>query len=496
MAEVATQAPPKSPERTTGKSAVTPAARPKGGKIRRASANSRIFGHMMAQEAAPRVTWAVGILKLEQDPGGDKLRDTLWERMSKMARFRSRMVVSRWGGHWEELPEAELLRLRDSGYLWSEVLTDGTATDEDVLKLVAQTDSWQYDRHAPLWRCQYVRKMADGSATLITTINHGIGDGISLVATLLTMCDDAEELMKVDPKTRGSVAAVTKRKKAPPLGPVSKARAFSYGVFQGLTSSKWKPDPPNFMSMPDVTKPADFKKVHQGENIPLEEFKKIRAKFGNAVTLNDIMMAVLTATVRAYLEEEGDPAAKGNQLVRGGFPINLRSPDEPILRDGDPMNKWAYGMFKFDFKYKNRIDLVWKVKRQVDEIKVSPSPLIQYRLVKVLTRALPRSVLIPQLLNAANLTTAQLSNVPGPQVPVHLAGARVTAMSFQLFTVLGLYIGLMSFAGQVSASFCADGSTKTDVVKLAAHWKKEFEALKKEVEAYPDGVPVPPRRWL
>jgi hypothetical protein len=32
--------------------------------------------------------------------------------------------------YWKELPEAELLSLRDSGYLWSEVCTDGKAVEE------------------------------------------------------------------------------------------------------------------------------------------------------------------------------------------------------------------------------------------------------------------------------------------------------------------------------------------------------------------------------
>jgi hypothetical protein len=57
-----------------------------------------------------------------------------------------------------------------------------------------------------------------------------------------------------------------------------------------------------------------------------------------------------------------------------------------------------YGTFLFDFKYKNYVDLVWRVKRQIDKVKLSPAPPIQYGLVSFLTKALPRAVLLNQAL--------------------------------------------------------------------------------------------------
>lgn len=467
----------------------------KKGRKRAASANTRVFGHFMA-EKNPRATWAVGVMVLEKDPGGDVLKNTLWSRITTMGRFRSRLHVSRFGGHWKEFPEEELINMRESGYLWSEVCTDGNATMDDINEVINQGNAWEYDRHKPLWRAQYCRKMADGSAVLITTINHAIGDGISLVATLLGLKDpDPEHDAPAAPTHRRETKAAG-GKKGPKLGALTKAGAFTYGIYHGLTSSKWKPDPPNAMSIPDVTKPSKEKRVAQAAKIPLSEMKEVKNRFPGA-TLNDIMMAVMTASIRAYLEEVGDPAVKNGNKVRGAFPINLRSPHEPILRNGDPMNKWAYGVFKFDFRYKNRIDLVWRVKRQVDKIKVSPSPVIQYKILSALTASLPRRVLLDQLLNMANLATAQLSNVPGPQHAIHIAGAKITDLSFYLFAPVGLYYGIMSYDGMVSAGVNVDGSTKVDPKMLAKHWKLEFDALKAECDALGPGKTAPvPRYWF
>jgi len=485
---------PSSPDKKERKQIDPPLGQP--GRRRAASATTRVFGHFMA-EKSPQATWAVGVIKLSKDPGGDILREVLWSRLTKMGRFRSRLVVNRFGGYWEELPESELLELRDSGYLWSEVLPDGNATMDDINEVINQCNSWDYDRHKPLWRAQYCRKMADGSAVLICTINHGIGDGISLVATLLSLKDEDDD----DPRTqpRRETKPPTHGKKAvvgPKLSSVAKASAFSYGVYHGITSSGWKPDPKNALSIPDVTKPAKEKRVAQAERISLEEMKAVKNRFPGA-TLNDIMMAVMTASIRAYLEEVGDPCVQKNSKVRGAFPINLRSPHEPVLRNGDPMNKWSYGHFRFDFSYENRIELVWKVKRQIDKIKVSPSPFIQYRMAGILTKTLPRKVLLDQLLNMANLTTAQLSNVPGPANVISIAGAKVEDISFYLFAPVGLYFGIMSYNGWVSAGVNVDGSTQVDPKMLAKHWKPEFDALKAEVDALGEGVmaPIPKFRF-
>jgi len=488
---------PKSPEspQMTQKKAPGPTHNREHGRKRRASANTRVFGHFMA-EKNPRATWAVGVMILEKDPGGDMLKNILWERITKMGRFRSELVVSRFGGHFRELPEDELIALRENGYLWSEVCTGGEATMDDLNEVINLCNSWEYDRTKPLWRLQYCRKMADGKAALITTINHAIGDGISLVATLLNFKDEDPEHDVVAAKQSRRETKAAGGKKGPTLSPVSKAGTFMYGIYHGLTSSKWKPDPPNAMSIPDVTKPSKTKRVAQAAKIPLTEMKEVKNRFPGA-TLNDIMMAVMTASMKAYLEEVGDSAAKGKKKVRGAFPINLRSPHEPVLRDGDPMNKWSYGIFKFDFNYKSRIELVWKVKRQIDKIKVSPSPLIQYKLLKGLTATLPRRVLLDQLLNMANLATAQLSNVPGPQHPISIAGVQVVDLTFYLFAPVGLYYGIMSYNGQVSAGVNVDGSTKVDPKMLAKHWKLEFDALKAECDALGPGVSAPvPRYWV
>ena len=96
--------------------------------------------------------------------------------------------------------------------------------------------------------------------------------------------------------------------------------------------------------------------------------KEIKNKFRGA-TVNDVLTALLNMTVKRYFEEKNDAVLHmGRGAVRGNFPINMRDPGAPI----DLGNRFSAGAFQFDFDYKSRIDLIWRVKRQVDAIKVSP----------------------------------------------------------------------------------------------------------------------------
>jgi hypothetical protein len=100
--------------------------------------------------------------------------------------------------------------------------------------------------------------------------------------------------------------------------------------------------------------------------------KEIKSKFSGA-TVNDVLTALLNMTVRRYFEEKNDAVLQmGTGSVRGNFPINMRDPRAPI----ELGNRFSAGAFQFDFEYKSRIDLIWRVKRQVDAIKVSPQ--VQY----------------------------------------------------------------------------------------------------------------------
>lgn len=103
--------------------------------------------------------------------------------------------------------------------------------------------------------------------------------------------------------------------------------------------------------------------------------KEVKNRFPGA-TVNDVLTAVLVMMVRRYLQDRNDPSVldqnlgAASSLLRGNFPINMRSSTSTSSHSSG--NNFSSGAFVFDFDYSSRAELVWKVKRQIDLIKLSP----------------------------------------------------------------------------------------------------------------------------
>lgn len=117
--------------------------------------------------------------------------------------------------------------------------------------------------------------------------------------------------------------------------------------------------------------------------------------------------------------------------IRAGFAMNLRKRGAEPFRAGSPHNNVAQGMLKFYTKYDSREDLVWKIKRQTDGIKLSPSPVVQQKIALGIAHILPRSLSTKLFLDFHGTTTALLSNVAGPRVAAEIMGAKITDMVSQ-----------------------------------------------------------------
>eukprot|EP00511_Aplanochytrium_stocchinoi_P011374 CAMPEP_0204876116 /NCGR_PEP_ID=MMETSP1348-20121228/47459_1 /ASSEMBLY_ACC=CAM_ASM_000700 /TAXON_ID=215587 /ORGANISM="Aplanochytrium stocchinoi, Strain GSBS06" /LENGTH=224 /DNA_ID=CAMNT_0052032837 /DNA_START=148 /DNA_END=822 /DNA_ORIENTATION=- len=200
----------------------------------------------------------------------------------------------------------------------------------------------------------------------------------------------------------------------------------------------------------------------------------------------------MTMSVRSYLEEIEDPIVKKKTMfgrkaspIRGNFPVSLRDTKKPILRNKNPTNYWTPLSFRFPFDWETGADCVWKVKTQIDELKVSPQLPVQYYSAGFMMRLIPRWIYVSLLIRLNKKVTAMLSNVPGPQTKVHLAGSGIEDLMFFLFSPLGIYLGLISYNGKVSMGINMDPQLNQDPNEIAKYWKLSFEKLYEETMKYP-----------
>jgi hypothetical protein len=103
--------------------------------------------------------------------------------------------------------------------------------------------------------------------------------------------------------------------------------------------------------------------------------------------------------------------------------------------------------------------------------------LIAAKAAERILPVLPTTTSVDVAFNAQNIATCMLSNVPGPQQQVHLAGATLENMEFFLFGSIGVYFGIFSYNGSVSATANVDSKVGADPHKLVELFPVAFEEI-------------------
>lgn len=455
------------------------------GKFRRASQTTALHGLLLSNDKET-ANWCMGMIFFEKDVGFNLVKEIVQERILSMPRFRSSYDFKKKG--FRELPEEELdLENYHLKNVDEEVSVDDVQRDwiGNVYK------HFDYDPSKPLWQITYFPKLSDGRALMLTNISHLIGDGVSQVEVLLRVMDEDKE----KPEAKHTDATPKKRKIKNPYGPLNKVRIFFGGVFGALTSAMAKPDMAGPLMREDVTVASTQKKNAMTEQIDIAKVKEIKNKYAGA-TINDVLVALLTLTLNAYLREVegGEAFLKKKGKVRASFPINIRKRGaKTTFRDGSPNNDIALGMIRFPLNVKSRTQTVYTVKKQLDKIKLSPLPFVQLKLANTLLKILSPKAAAQLFADAGNQTTAMLSNVPGPQKAAYIKGNKVQDLQFGLYSSNGLYLGIISYDGKVSCRMTMDEQLGNPE-DLAKHWKSEFDALYEETMAAAPEGDVPRRK--
>jgi len=212
----------------------------------------------------------------------------------------------------------------------------------------------------------------------------------------------------------------------------------------------------------------------------LDEVKAMRKALGN-VTVNDLMVAVIGGALRKYLASKGE--LPENSLIAGA-PVNVRSE-----RNSDSKGNQVSLM---------RISMATDVADPVEQLQVIHQSAQQS---KVFSNAMGSSVmmnvsevLIPQVLGwgfrAVTLAAARsarpmpchvvISNVPGPQFPLYLAGARVHMMMGMgpLLDMMGLFHAVLSGVGLITITFISCREMMPDPQFYKTCLREAFEDLR------------------
>ncbi len=334
--------------------------------------------------------------------------------------------------------------------------------DERQLKrLAARIVSQQLDRAKPLWEMWIVEGMEDGRFALVAKTHHCMVDGISgsdLLTVLLspTQDDAVPDAPRWIPRPAPSWFALLRdewiRRFNEPLAafgdtscaltaPVilaTRARETASALVETLGASMRPASPTPFNRIIGPHRRLDWTVMD------LAAVKAVKDRLGG--TVNDVVLATVAGALRRFFERRRINADLLD--IRANVPVSLRTTAE----------RGTFG---------NRIAL-WMTELPVSE----PDPLRRLAAVRATTTRLKESkqVMGAEVLAAVSEFTSStllalavqlatrsrpfnlvVTNVPGPQIPLYMLGARLRECypMVNLLVNQGLGVALFSYAGRL-----------------------------------------------
>jgi len=370
--------------------------------------------------------------------------------------------------------------------------------DERQLKrLFGRLMSQKLDVHKPLWEMWFVEGLDGGRFAVITKAHHCMIDGIAGAELMAMLMDPEVEADALSAETAGPSAARAWRPDPAPTAAVLLAdevkrraalpfevlRAGLGAVAHPLRSAESLGEElgalREFLAPGLTAGTATPFNVDIGPHrrfdwlrVELDAVKQIRKNLGG--TLNDVVLATVAGAVRSFFDARG--VRLGDGPFRAQVPVSTREAEE----------RRALG---------NRVALL------LAELPIAePDPRERYRKVVATMERLKKSHQVRggKLLEAIGDWTAKellagivlltggrlafnivVTNVPGPQTPVHLLGARMTEVYplVPLFFNQALGIALFSYDGGLYWGFNADWDAMPDLHDFAIAVQNEFGAL-------------------
>jgi len=403
-----------------------------------------------------------------------QLRERLRQRLFLFERFRSRAVKLGDATSEVESYAFELLPIDSIDMEYHVCTLEHIRTEEQMFEYMNEVWTESLDLDRPLWRWVYLNNCQDGRYRLLGVFDHSVGDGHTMVKTLLSLLDDDSSATADTPNM------TPPPRRAPPSVPfLTRMHATCYGLLAPFLVKRLA-DTTTCLRSPDGQWSGTRKSFAHPEPIELQRVKEVKERFPGA-TVNDIMMATLTLSVKRFLEMRHGSSVGAR--VSATFPINRRAAGAQEKLDESTFgNKILIGRWPFDFSFKDRIECVWQTKDTAAWVKCSPQPYIEWLLQSfIMPRLSLSSIKKLTETHASTMPSAMLTNVPGPQQPVVFLGQEVAEMRFHAVTsAFGLMYQIFSYKGKITATINVDPRVG-DAEELAKLWKSEFEALYADV---------------
>lgn len=432
----------------------------------------------------------VGVMLFEGQLDFERLRCSVAGRMLGYARFRQCAMAEGNGYHWVEADDFNL-----DNHLRRAVLPD-PAGKAELQSFVADLASTPLNPSRPLWELHLVDTALGGQA-LIMRIHHSIADGMALVGVIMAMTDSAPDAPapRAMPSYSGAADGEDDFFWTAIYRPMTDAMLASvrlstnaWAKYVSLLSNPWQvldyakvatgitAEVAKLATMADDTRtrfkgvPGTTKRVAWSEPISLPEVKAVGRVLGCSV--NDMLLSAVAGALRAYLADHGE--AVDAVELRALVPVNLRAAADA----GTLGNRFGLVALELPVGLENPLARLYATRERMERLKGSYQAPLTLTILGAVGMA-PKFIQQQILDLLANKATAVMTNVPGPQQPLYLAGARLRQPLFWVPQSgdIGMGVSILSYDGMVQFGLITDHHLVPDPERIVARFASEFEKL-------------------
>jgi len=428
----------------------------------------------------------------------ERFRDLMASRLHMLPVFRKKLAAAPLDLHhpaWVDDPNFDI----NNHVLRMQVPAPGTPSQ--VEELIARLHSQPMDRNKPMWQFIVLEGLQNGQVALYSKVHHAAVDGGAGMIITQMIYDVTPVPRKVEPPKEtaqpqapnpaGALGDLVNsmvrfqldmlRKGPEMMGTIANMFFPQIGKDQPLSS--YLPQSP-IKEMPKLLAPKTIFNVaisgersYAARSLPLDTAKLIGKASG--AKLNEVVMATCSGALRRYLLEKN--ALPAEPLI-AFVPISLRE-----LGNTD-INNQVFGMMcslaSDVAKPLERLEAVKQASKESKQVASAVKGLMPQDyaffgapvLLRGLSDLFGRSGLADVLPMPCNVA---ISNVPGPQVPLYGAGAKVAALYPVSIATHGcaLNITVQSYLGKLEFGLTADKRAVPDVAKIGDYMVEAFAEL-------------------
>lgn len=456
----------------------------------------------------------LAILDPSTRPGGTltlaDFRAAIEERLYLLPLMRHQLHTVPFGldrPYWVEDPRFDIT------YHVRELALPAPGSDAQLAEQVERIFSRPLDRDRPLWELYLIQGLPNGHLAFMTKIHHALVDGMSgaeIMGILYDLSPEGRELEPAEerevPEPPGPLSMLARGVASLPATPVRVAKAIPttlphidvapsvLGVPGVQATSRMLSRMRGMVSSGQDGEVVERPKMHAPKvpfsrrisahrkfafgTLELSKIKRVKSHYG--VTVNDVVVAITAAATREWLlKHDALPAVP----LLAQIPVSVRTDAEAGT-----------------FGNKISVMLVPIPTDVADPEERVSAAHVALKAAKTRHKALPASALqditafIPPAINARAARVALqlssspalrplynmvISNVPGPPIPIYLAGAKLVA-NYPVSVITdgaGLNVTVLSYLDRVDFGIVADREQMPDLQELVESARAALDEL-------------------